>query len=83
MEIYTATQAQNNLIEIIEQVAQSHEPTYIVGEKGKAVLISECDYRAMMETLHLTTIPGIKDSIIKASQEPLEEFSEGIDWDNV
>ncbi len=83
MEIYTTSQAQDNLFEIIEHVAQSHEPTYIVGEKGKAVLISECDYRAMLETLHLTAIPGIKDSIIKASKEPLEEFSESIDWDNV
>ena len=54
MEIYTASQAQDNLIEIIDHVAQSHEPTYIVGEKGKAVLIAESDYRAMMETLHLT-----------------------------
>ena len=83
MEIYTASQAQDNLIEIIDHVAQSHEPTYIVGERGKAVLIAESDYRAMMETLHLTSIPGMKDSIIRASKEPLEEFSEDIDWNNV
>ncbi|MCX7342843.1 MAG: type II toxin-antitoxin system Phd/YefM family antitoxin [Proteobacteria bacterium] len=83
MEIYTTSQARDNLIEIVDHVAQSHEPTYIVGEKGKAVLISESDYRAMLETLHLTSIPGIKDSIIKASREPLEDFSESIDWDNV
>lgn len=83
MEIYTATQAQSNLLEIIEHVTQSHEPTYIVGDKGKTVLISECDYRAMLETLHLTSIPGIKDSIINASKEPIEHFAESIDWDNV
>lgn len=83
MEIYTTVQAKNNLFEIMEHVVQSHEPTYIVGEKSKAVLISEADYRAMVETLHLISVPGMKDAIIRTSKEPLETFSESIDWDNV
>lgn len=83
MEIYTTSQARSNLFAIMEHVVQSHEPTYIVGKKNKAVLISEDDYRAMVETLHLISVPGMKESIIKASQEPLDDFSESIDWDNV
>jgi antitoxin YefM len=83
MEIYTTSQARSKLFAIMDHVNQSHEPTYIVGKNNKAVLISEDDYRAMVETLHLVSVPGMKESIIEASQEPLKNFSENIDWDNV
>ena len=83
MEIYTTSQARANLFKLVEHAAQSHEPVYIVGKHNKTVLISEEDYRAMIETLYLVSIPGMKDSILNSSQEPLESFSDKIDWDNV
>lgn len=83
MDIYTTSQARTNLFAIMEHVVESHEPTYIVGKKNKAVLISEDDYRALMETLYLTSIPNMKESILQESKEPLETFSESIDWENV
>jgi antitoxin YefM len=83
MDIYTTSQARNNLFAIMEHVVKSNEPTYIVGKKNKAVLISEKDYQALMETLYLISIPGMNESILQASKEPLEAFSESIDWENV
>ena len=83
MEIYTTSQARANLFKLIEQTAQSHDPVYIVGKNNKAVLISEQDYRAMVETLYISSIPGMKESILQASQAPIESFSDKIDWDNV
>ncbi len=83
MEIYTTSQARANLFKLVEQAAQSHDPVYIVGKHNKAVLISEEDYRSMMETLYLISIPGMKDSILNSSKEPIENFSDKIDWDNV
>ena len=83
MEIYTTSQARANLFKLMDHTNQSHDPVYIVGKHNKAVLISEADYRAMMETLYLVSIPGMKDSLLEASKEPLETYTETIDWENV
>jgi antitoxin YefM len=83
MQIYTPTQARTNLFKLMVQTNQSHSPVYIVGKNSKSVLISEEDYRSMVETLYITSIPGMKESILNASKEPLKNFAEKIDWDNV
>jgi len=83
MEIYSTSQARANLFKLVEHTAVSHDPIYIVGKHNKAVLLSEEDYRAMLETLYIISIPGMKDSLLKARKEPLEKFSDEIDWDNV
>ena len=41
-------------------------------KNGNAVIISETDYKSMLETLHLCSIPGMEDSIKAAAAEPLE-----------
>jgi hypothetical protein len=33
--------------------------------------------------LYITSIPGMKESILAASREKIENFSDKIDWDNV
>lgn len=81
MKIYTPSQARANLFKILEEVDNSHNPVYIVGKKSKAVLISEDDYRAMMETLCINSISGMRESILQSSKESLENFSKKIDWD--
>ena len=80
MEIYTTSQARANLFKLIDHAAQSHDPIYIVGKHNKAVLISEEDYKALIETLHITSIPDMKESILSSSKEPMEDFSDRIDW---
>lgn len=83
MTLYTTTQARTNLFKLMEYIQVSHDPVYIVHKKNKAVLIAEDDYNAMLETLHITSVAGMKESILKASKETLENFSDKIDWDNV
>lgn len=83
MEIYTTSQARTNLFKLVEHTAKSHDPIYIVGKHNKAVLISEEDYRAIIETLYISSIPGMKESILTASKDAVENFSDNIDWDNV
>jgi antitoxin YefM len=79
MEIYTTSQARNDLFKLVDSANQTHEPVYIVGKRNKAVLISEEDYSAMVETLHIISVPGLKESIIEMDSKPLEEYSEDID----
>jgi len=83
MEIYTTSQARANLFQLVDHAAESHNPVYIVGKKNKVVLIDEKDYQALIETLYIASIPGMKESILKARNEPIETYSDKIDWDNV
>ena len=81
MEIYTTSQARENLFKLVDQTSTEHEPIYIVGKRHKAVLISEEDYSSMIETLYLTSIPGMKESLINARKTPLDQYSDHLDWD--
>ena len=82
MDIYTTSQARANLFKIIDYVAASHDPVHIVGKNNKAVLISEEDYTSLIETLYITSIPGLKESIIRESKEPITSFSDTINLDD-
>lgn len=81
MEIYTTSQARENLYKLVDYVADSHEPVYILGKRNKAVMISEEDFRMMQETLYLSAIPGMKESLLKSREEPIENFSDKLDWE--
>lgn len=48
MEIYSTTKARENLFKLVENV--EHEPIIIVGKRRNAVLISQEDYQAILET---------------------------------
>ncbi len=37
----------------------------IHGKRGNAVLVSEEHWRVIQETLYLTSIPGMRESIVK------------------
>ena len=52
----------------------------ISGKRGNAVLISEEDWNSIQETLYLSSIRGMKESILEASKEPLEDSVKELDW---
>jgi antitoxin YefM len=79
MNIYTTIQAKNKLVKLVDDANQTHEPIYIIGKNHKAVLIAEDDYSAMVETLHIVSVPGLKESIIDMHGQPLHEYSKDID----
>lgn len=79
MEIYTTSQARHDLFKLVDAVNQTHEPVYIVGKRNKVVLISEEDYRSILETLHIMSVPGLKESILEMQNKSTEEYSEEID----
>lgn len=83
MKIYTTSQARTELFRLVDDANMTHNPVYIIGKRNKAVLIAEEDYRAMQETLHIISIPGMKESIIMAAKESDATCSEEIDWDEL
>ncbi|MBX6964395.1 type II toxin-antitoxin system Phd/YefM family antitoxin [Alcaligenes faecalis] len=76
----TATEARANLYRLIDQTAESHQPIRIAGKRSSAVLISEADWEAIQETLYLTSIPGMRESIKEGMAEPLEDSATELDW---
>lgn len=75
-----ATDARKQLYNLVDDVAQSHIPIQIVGKRNSAILISEEDWRAVQETLYLTSIPGMRESIRKGLETPVEECDEELNW---
>jgi len=80
MTTVTATEARKHLYKLIDDVADSHEPVQITGKRGSAVLVGEDDWRAVQETLHLVSIPGMRESILEGMATPVEELEDQLDW---
>lgn len=80
MKTITITEARNNIYALIDMLSIESEPIQITGKRGNAVLISEDDWRAIKETLYLTSIPGMRESIIKGMREPLSKSTDKIKW---
>jgi len=80
MTTISATQARKNLYSLIDEANDSHQPIQITGKRSNAVLLSESDWRAIQETLHLQAIPGMVDSIKQASEEGIEQASDELAW---
>lgn len=80
MATLTATEARKRLYALVDDVAESHEPIQIVGKRNSAVLLSEEDWRSVQETLNLSSIPGMRESIRNGLKTPVEECEEELDW---
>lgn len=66
------TSFRKNIFSFVDQAVTYGEVINVNTKNGNAVLLSEEDYRNMMETLHLSVIPGMVESIQKAAEEPLD-----------
>ena len=80
MKTITITEARNNIYKLIDMTTSESEPIQITGKRGNAVLVSEDDWRAIRETLYLTSIPGMRESILKGMKEPLSKSTDKIKW---
>lgn len=80
MTVLTASAARANLYRLIDQASESHQPIVIAGKKASAVLISAEDWAAIQETMHLLSVPGMRESIRKAMTEPLSKSSRDLKW---
>jgi prevent-host-death family protein len=80
MTSITATEARKALYKLVDEVSASHEPVQITGKRGNAVLVSEDDWRAVQETLHLLSVPGMRESIVEGMAAPIDECANELDW---
>lgn len=80
MSILSATQARKELYRLVDSVAENHEPVVIAGKRGRAVLLSEDDWRAIQETLHLVQVPGMVATLVQGQAEPVADCSDEPGW---
>ncbi len=80
MTTFSASEARKRLYNLVDEVKETHEPVYIIGRRNSAILVSEEDWRAIQETLYLTSIPGMRESIVEGLHTPVEETVEEPGW---
>ena len=64
----------------LDQIAISHEPVHIAGKRNAGVLIGEEDWRDIQETLHLLSVPGMRESIVKGMKTPVSKCVRSLKW---
>lgn len=74
-----ATNFRKNIFEMLDQTIKYNEPVNISTKSGNAVLISEDEYNSLVETLYLTSIPGMKEKLQEGINTPIEECEE-FEW---
>ncbi|OFX31039.1 MAG: antitoxin [Bacteroidetes bacterium GWA2_32_17] len=81
MRSINLTQASKAIEKIIYETSVYHEPIQIKGKNGiNGILISEDDWRAISETLYLLSIPGMRESINKGLNTPIDKTSNKLNW---
>ena len=80
MTTLTVTEVRKRFHNLVDDVAESHDPIQIVGKRNSAILVSEEDWRAIQKTLFLTSIPEMRESIREGLKTPIEECDEELDW---
>ena len=78
--ILSVSQARNKLFRLVDETAETHIPVLITGKRNNAVLLAEEDWRSLQETLHLSSIPGMRKSILEGLNTPPSECDDDLEW---
>lgn len=67
------TTFRKNVFSLLEQTVRYNETLNISTKDGNAVILSEDDYRSLLETVGLLSVPGMRDKLLKGKDEPLAD----------
>ena len=82
MESIRATEARANLYNLIARTNETSMPIQITSKRGDAVLVSAADWRAIQETLYLSSVPGLVESVKEGMEAPESELipADEVEW---
>lgn len=80
MKSMNASEARVKLYRLLDETARDHEPLLINGPRSNAVLVGEEDWNSIQETLHLLSVPGMRESIREGLKIPIEECEQEPGW---
>ena len=67
------TNFRKNIFSMLEQTVRYNQTLNVSTKDGNAVILSEDDYRSLMETVSLLSIPGMRDKLIEGRETPLAD----------
>lgn len=73
--IVPISSARSNLFTLAQSTIESHQPITLTSKHGNVVLMSEEDFKAMQETLYLTSIPGLIEDVKVGRKTPKNKLS--------
>lgn len=73
IKIQPINKAHQNIYRLVDEVNSTHESVMIQGKSKNAILVSERDWWAMQQTLHLSANPEIKAQIQQGLQTSLDQ----------
>ncbi len=79
MTTFNVTEARSKLYALIDETTATHQPIVITGKRGNAVLLAEGDWKAINETLHLLSVPGMRESIQEGMATNLDDCDQRLD----
>ena len=80
MKTYNIELAEKRFEELVNNVVIQDEIIRISNDTKNAILISENKWNAIRETLYLLSITGMKESIVKGIEIPLNECIVEVKW---
>ncbi len=67
------TNFRKDIYELLKRTIQFNEPVNVSTKDGNVVVLSEEDYNNLMETLYISSIPGLKEKITEGMNESLDD----------
>ncbi len=80
MNSINASEAREKLYRLLDETASAHELLLITGPRSNAVLVGEEDWNSIQETLHLLSVPGMRESIREGLDTPVDECQKKPGW---
>jgi len=63
----------------VNQTIEYNEPINVSAKNGNVILMSEEEYNGIMETMHLLSVPGMRETLLEGMNAGREDLVE-IDW---
>ncbi|MDR1917747.1 MAG: type II toxin-antitoxin system Phd/YefM family antitoxin [Christensenellaceae bacterium] len=82
MTTVNVTNFRNNLFSYLEQALKFGETLNVATRNGNIIVLTEDDYRGMVETLAIQSNPKLHKDILESMHAPKSEFVE-LDWESL
>ncbi len=76
------TNFRKDIYKLLENTIKYNEPINVSTKDGNAVVLSEEDYNNLIETLYISSIPKLKEELIKRKNSSNNDFvkEDEVDW---
>jgi prevent-host-death family protein len=81
MSIVNATNFRKNIYDYLDGTIEANDIVTVTTKGGNAVLISEEEYKSLVETAYINGIPGLAEDIIQGAKTPTNKLTK-VDWEN-